>query len=143
VTWFAFRGYPAIDVAGIQEKELVSLGFHGYATQAQAQAAPNSVGWWQKAQLNTMEADYAYAKAAGEQPGGPNATLTPGNVAAGAGQAAVSGLSGQLQVTGISGWFFRGMKIVFGGVLLVLGISKLTGASNTIVTLAGKVPVIP
>jgi hypothetical protein len=54
------------------------------------------------------------------------------------------GLTGWgLSVSGIAPWFFRGLKILFGGVLIIVGVSKLTGADNKIVQLAGKVPVIP
>lgn len=46
-------------------------------------------------------------------------------------------------VSGIAGWFFRGLKIVLGGVLIVLGLSRITGAANAITQAAAKVPVIP
>jgi hypothetical protein len=48
-----------------------------------------------------------------------------------------------LDIFGISGWFIRGMKVVFGGVLIILGISRLTGVDNKIVQLASKIPVVP
>jgi hypothetical protein len=43
MTWFAFHGYPDINAAGVEEKELVAARFHGYATKAEADANPNSV----------------------------------------------------------------------------------------------------
>lgn len=43
MTWFAFHGYPDINAAGLEEKELVTARFHGYATKAEADAHPNSV----------------------------------------------------------------------------------------------------
>jgi hypothetical protein len=50
-----------------------------------------------------------------------------------------SPLSGwNLQVTGIAAWFVRGLKVVFGGILIILGISHLTGADNKITELAGS-----
>lgn len=45
MTWFAFHGYPDINAAGAEEKELVSAFFHGYATKAEADAHPNSVSF--------------------------------------------------------------------------------------------------
>lgn len=48
-----------------------------------------------------------------------------------------------LAVTGVSGWFMRGLKIAFGGVLIILGVSRLTGAENAITSAASKVKVIP
>jgi len=135
MTWFAFKGYPTIDVAGIQEKELAALGFHGYAAQAQAAAHPNDVGFWQKAQLNIIEADYSYAKAAGEQPGGPHATLTPGNTVAGAAQAAASSVPGLSQIgtffhsLGEANTWIRVAEVLLGLGLIIVGLAKL--ASGT------------
>jgi len=47
---FAFQGgYGTIELAGAQEKQAVILGFHGYATKAEAEAKSDSVqylsGW--------------------------------------------------------------------------------------------------
>jgi hypothetical protein len=74
MTWYAFRGYNTIDLAGAQEKVATAWGFHGYATRAQAEAHPNSVNLLQKAIVDTLEADYAAAVKGGAQPGGPNAS---------------------------------------------------------------------
>jgi hypothetical protein len=51
--------------------------------------------------------------------------------------------SWQLLIHGVAPWFFRGLKLLFGGVLMIVGISRLTGADNKIVQLASKIPVIP
>lgn len=48
-----------------------------------------------------------------------------------------------LSVSGISGWFIRAMKVVFGGVLILVGIMHLTGTDNKLTQLASKIPVIP
>ena len=97
------------------------IGWHEYATQAAMLAAIQANHW--------------------PAPTGVAGGL--GNVGSQAATAAASGLTGQLKVTGVAAWFFRGLKIVFGGILMIIGISKLTGADNTIVQLAGKVPVLP
>lgn len=135
MTWFAFNGYPTIDLAGSQEKEAVVLGWHGYATQAQAEANPNSVNILQKAFLNLAELDYATAVRAGEQPGGPNATPTPGNVAAGDEQLAGSftpfasvaqGLTAFYRVLTNGkmwrslGWLLLGLLLMIAGAALLL-----------------------
>lgn len=53
-------------------------------------------------------------------------------------------LSGwHLSVSGIAGWFFRALKVLFGGILMIVGIAKLTGADNKITQLASKIPVVP
>lgn len=136
MTWFAFDGYPTIDLAGSQEKEAVALGFHGYATKADAEKNPNSVNILQKPILNLLETDYSYAVRAGEQPGGPHATLTPGNVVTGAGQAAESftpfasvqdGLSAFYRVVTNGkmwrslGWLLLGLALMFTGIGLWIG----------------------
>lgn len=43
-----------------------------------------------------------------------------------------------LHVQGIAGWFFRGLKVLVGGILILIGISKLTGADNKITQMAAK-----
>ena len=43
----------------------------------------------------------------------------------------------------VAPWFVRGLKVAFGGILIILGISRLTGMSNQVTQLASKVPVIP
>ena len=96
MTWYAFRGYPSISIAGAQEKLATSIGFHGYATEAQAQNNPNSVNSLQKMYINVLEADYQQARSVGQQPGGPNANLAnPGSdvAAAGAETGNITGLN--------------------------------------------------
>jgi|SRR5215469_1703614 len=151
MTWFAWKGYngnKAVDIAGSQEKEAVSLGFHGYGTEKEAETKPNSVAGLpnplaipQKAFVNGIIADYKAAKAQGEQPGGPNSTLTPGNIVKGAAQGAAS-VAGNTVATAFGDvlsaipWV-RIIKVVAGGALLLLGLAKLTGADKTI-AIAGK-----
>lgn len=48
-----------------------------------------------------------------------------------------------LNASGFSEWFMRGLKILLGGILIVLGISRLTGAENAVTAAASKVKVIP
>lgn len=128
MTWFAFKGYPDVNAAGLEEKELVAVGFHGYATQAEADANPNSVLFGpQSAVIDSLRLG--------------NAT-NPANFpqhAANLATSALGALTGQIHVTGIAGWFLRGLKMLFGGILIIAGIGKLTGASNQVVTLATKV----
>jgi hypothetical protein len=68
------------------------------------------------------------------------ATAAAGLGAAGAGSlSAISPIPKfSLGVTGIAGWFVRGLKVLVGGILMILAISHLTGASNKVTALAGK-----
>lgn len=137
MTWFAFKGYGTVDVAGVQEKDLTAAGFHGYATEAQANANPNSVNILQKVLVNEIELDYQTALKTQSQPGGANAS----NPLAQAEQGVLSGWN--LQISGISGWFLRGLKVLFGGVMMVIGISHMLGLDNKITQLAGQIPIMP
>ena len=90
MTWFAFQGLnsgKAVNLAGAQEKTATSEGFHGYATEAQAEANPNSVNILTRGFADLWISDYNAAVKEGAQPGGPNNITTPG----GAANAAVQG----------------------------------------------------
>jgi len=129
MTWFAFKGgYAPIDLAGAQEKEATVLGFHGYATKAQALANPNDVGPWQSAILDALEEDYSTAVTEKAQPGGVNAS----NPAAAALTGAENAIPG---VTDIGDFFHRLTEgstwvrvgeVIFGGIILWSGIKALT-----------------
>lgn len=61
------------------------------------------------------------------------------NAAAAGAQTAVSKLDNilnpfhwQLGITGIAAWFARGLKVLFGGILIVAGILKLTNTDKTL-----------
>lgn len=129
-TWFAFKGYGTVQLAGVQEKQAVATGFHGYATKAQAEAKPNSVNLLQKPLVNLLEADYAQALKTESQPGGTNSNLAdPNSILGGIKDAA--GLNAN-----ITTWFIRVGEVVLGIVLVAIGVAKLTGVQNTIAKVA-------
>ena len=129
VTWFAFKGgYGDMSLAGVQEKEAVGIGFHGYATQAEANANRNSVAIWQAPLLNALEEDYVTALSEQAEPGGANAS-NPVN-------AATTGLENAIPgVTDIGDFFHRLTEkqtwlrvgeVIFGGIILWAGVKALT-----------------
>lgn len=132
MTWFAFKGYnvshgvaQAIDIAGTQEKEAVIFGFHGYATQAIAQANPNSVASFpnplavvQIPFVNLIIADYHEAVKQQSQPGGTNATITNPATAVKAG---VTGLVHDIPGVGSIDDLINAFKNNFENVLLRVG----------------------
>jgi hypothetical protein len=137
MTWFAFQGYnggKAVDIAGSQEKEAAALGFHGYATQAQAQANPNSVNILNSWAVNEMIADYAAAVKEGAEPGGPNADIYNPATAVKAGaqyvESSIPWLAdiGDLfsRLTSKQLWL-RAAEIAIGGLLLMIGLNKALG----------------
>ena len=146
MTWFAFKGYnsgKAIDLAGVQEKDAVVQGFHGYATEAQAEAHPNSVNILQKASVNLLIADYGEAKKEGAQPGGPNASNPLGAAlqgSTGVSLASVEQFFGDLSSANL---WIRVAKVIIGGALLIVGLAKLTGADKSVAVLGKAVAAAP
>lgn len=151
MTWFAFQGYnngKAVDIAGSQEKEAVTLGFHGYGTEAQAEAKPNSVNLLTSWFVNAIVADYGAAVKEQAQPGGKNANiLNPGTaVNAGAsyvansipGVAAIGDFFSRL--TQGNTWIRAG-EVILGVMLIISGVMKLSGADSDIKDIIKKVPI--
>jgi len=129
-TWFAFKGYGTVQLAGVQEKQAVAIGFHGYATKAEAESKPNSVNVFQKPMINLLEADYAQALKTQSQPGGTNSNLAdPSSIVGGITSAA--GLN-----PNITSWFIRVGEVVLGIVLVAVGVAKLTGVQNAVAKVA-------
>ena len=138
MTWFAFQGLnsgKAINLAGVQEKTATAEGFHGYATEAQAEANPNSVNIITQGFADLFITDYSAAVKEGAQPGGPNNITTAG----GAANAAVQGATGvsfssiqnalsafYTELTNVKmwrslGWLALGLVLMFTGIGLWIG----------------------
>lgn len=65
MSWYAFHGYnngKAINASAFDGAELNALGMHGYPTQAQAEAKPNSVNVFQAPVVNAAIDDYNNAR---------------------------------------------------------------------------------
>jgi hypothetical protein len=74
MTWFAFQnGHADIEAAGVEEKLLVSYGFHGYATKQQADRNPNRVNPIQGVALDNWDVVHAERKGVSDVSGGVNA----------------------------------------------------------------------
>jgi hypothetical protein len=151
MTWFAFQGLnggKAIDIAGVQEKDAVAWGFHGYATEAQAEAKPNSVNIATRIAADLLIADYHTAVSQGAQPGGPNASNP---IAAGAtGIVNSTGITKQISsvtdaIASIwdklkDGKMWRSLGWLLMGVLLIIfGLVLWVGPTAFKFTPAGKV----
>lgn len=134
MTWFAFQGLnsgKAVDLAGTQEKQAVVEGFHGYSTEAQAEANPNAVNVITRVFADAWIADYNAAVKEQAQPGGANANILNPATAV---KAAVTGALSDWHLTfgGFNGILVRGLKILFGGILVIAGLIKLTGTDKTL-----------
>lgn len=151
MTWFAFQGLnsgKAVDLAGTQEKQAVIEGFHGYATEAEAEANPNAVNLLTRGFADLWITDYSAAVKEGAQPGGPNADILNPVTAA---KAAVTGAANSIPGLAQVGQFFATLtqknlwvsvlKVTVGGALLIIGLAHMTGAGNVVAVAARKVPV--
>jgi hypothetical protein len=137
MTWFDIKwnGQTYIEnLTGASEKTLTLLGIHGYATEAEAEAHPQT--------MNDLQAALGGAQALAGVSGSATNIPTPGGVVTGAGTTAAAATTGwNLVVHGISAYFMRGLKIVFGGILIVTGIMKMTNAKQDIIQTAVKAAV--
>lgn len=150
MTWFAFKGYnngKAVDIAGSQEKEAAGFGFHGYNSEAEAEAKPNSVNFLTSWFVNAIIADYHAAVKEQAQPGGKNANILNPGTALKAGESYVANsIPGVAQI----GDFFdrlsqgntwiRVGEVILGIFLIMSGVMKLSGASADIQDIVKKVP---
>lgn len=129
MTWFdiQYGGQTYVEnLTGGDEKTLAGLGFHGYATQAEAVAHPNTA--------NALQMLVAANILAGHPAGGVNTTNPPGPTTV-TGAGAVAGVTNPLDFLRNIGAFFdrlteantwlRVGEFLLGGALLALGISKL------------------
>jgi len=137
MTWFAFPGgWGDYNLNGLAEKELVATGAHGYATKAEADAHVNaSPTGAQAALLETFKASSVSPVGAGST----GILQTPSS------SGGLGGLlGGGLKWPGAHTFLGRALKIVIGGVLLVAGLLKLSGADKAafgvVGTVAGKLP---
>jgi hypothetical protein len=156
MTWFAFQGLnngKAINLAGIQEKQAVGTGFHGYNTEAEAEKQPNSVNFLTRVEADAFISDYNTAVKQGSQPGGPNATITnPATAAKAAGTglvnsipgvgSAISSVEGFVSAFGNKTLWIRVAKVGLGGAILLVGIVELTGVSGKVANAVKKMPII-
>ena len=145
MTWFAFAGLnngQAIDLAGSQEILAAGEGFHGYATQAQAQANPNAVNLLTRGIADVWIADYKAAVAEHAQPGGANANiLNPATAASAAASgvwttlendAGLNAVGDFVKGLGQASTWSRVLKVVLGGSLLLMGLARASGAGNAV-----------
>jgi hypothetical protein len=128
--YFAFPGgWGTYELNGVDEKELVATGAHGYPTEAEAlahvNAAPSLV---QQPLLESFKAFSVLPVGAGIQ-----GDLSTPNATGGVGGAAKNllGSGYQLVFGNTTGLLGRILKVIIGGVLILSGIVHLTGADKS------------
>jgi hypothetical protein len=140
MTWYDIRwnGQTYLEnLSGASEKTLTILGIHGYATQDEAKAHPQT--------MNDVQAALGGAQALAGVSGSATNIPTPGGVVTGAGATTAAATTGwEALIHGFSGTNFvlRAAKVIIGGVLLLSGIVHLTGIDKKALGVASKA-VIP
>jgi hypothetical protein len=133
VTWYDIKwdGQTYVEnITGGGEKVLTALGIHGYATQALAEANPQT--------MNDLQAAAGGANVLAGVSGSATNIPTPGGVAAGAGDTAAAAVTGwHLTFGNTAGLLTRILKVLIGGVLLVAGVLKVSGAGQKAAAVLG------
>lgn len=127
MTWFSFQGNRRdMNLSGVLEKQAAALGFHGYATQSQADANKNSVNLIQAPELDAIENSYSIGGGSGGITGADSPVPVPNQSAPGTlGRDILGNVA-------VGNWFLRIGEILFGIVLAGVGIARLTGVSNAV-----------
>lgn len=135
MTWYAFKGLnggKAVDLAGSQELQATAEGFHGYATEAQAEAQPNAVNLVTQALADAWIADYNAAVKENAQPGGANANiLNPATAAKASASYVANSIPGLQQIgnffsdLGQASTWERVAEVLIGAMLIFAGVSHL------------------
>lgn len=145
-TWFAFKGYnngKAVNVSTFDMTELDALGFHGYPSEAEANAKPNSVPGFPNP-LAAIAIPVVNA-AIDDANNARDVKSAPGNAAKAVADKAKQVVPGGIDAIGKffgnltkSDTWTRILKVVIGGVLMVVGLAKLTGIDKGIIGTAVK-----
>lgn len=150
-TWFAFKGYnngKAINASVFDMTELDALGFHGYPTEAEANAKPNSVPGFPNP-LAAIAIPVVNA-AIDDANNARDVKSAPGNAAKAVADKAKQAIPGGADAIGNffgnlakSDTWTRVLKVIVGGVLMIVGLAKLTGIEKGIVgTAIRKAPLL-
>lgn len=116
-TWFAFHGYnnnKAVNVSTFDMTELDAIGMHGYPTEAQANAKPNSVNIFQAPVVNAAIDDANNAR---------DVANAPQKIAGAAASGAFSDFTKWLNSSNL---LLRGAEIVAGILLIYIGLKAAT-----------------
>lgn len=145
-TWFAFKGYnngKAVNVSTFDMTELDALGFHGYPNEKQAEQKPNSVPGFPNP-LAAIAIPVVNA-AIDDANNARDVRSAPGNAAKAVADKAKQVIPGGIDAIGKffgnltkSDTWIRTLKVIIGGLLMVVGLAKLTGIDNGIIGTAVK-----
>lgn len=121
MTWFAFKGYNTVDLTGLNEKEAVLFGFHGYSTEAQANAHPNTVNDANKAIVNILGLQQNISNLGNTATGGLSNLGSD-----------VSGINTLIKDLTSRGFYIRVGECLAGALLIYAGVRGLTEGNKTL-----------
>lgn len=125
--WVAWKGYnsgKALSLGTLEQYEADALGFHGYPTEAQAEAHPNSVNNpAQQAQVNAWV--FNTQSLAQHTANAANRAIPGAKAVTGAITDVNSFLS---RLTSVNTWI-RVAEVLLGAMLIMAGALKLSGSS--------------
>lgn len=130
--WVAFKGYnngKAISLGWLEQVEAEAYGMHGYPTEAQAEAKPNTVPAIAKAQVNAWIFN---AQGSVTTHVKNKVTSTVANAAK-----SVLGSGWSLVFGNTTGLLGRIIKVGLGGILIIAGITRISGVKKDIIAVAG------
>lgn|SRR5487761_45882 len=149
MTWFAFHNDGSVyDLNGIAEKELAGTGAHGYATEAEATAHPNSPASAAQASLLAAFQVDARSPVGGGVAGViqiVNVNPQGQNTGKVSPPSPLGALKDVIGIGGVSGHnlLVRTLKIIIGGIMMLAGIIKMTGAGKEIPVIAAAATRLP
>lgn len=127
MTWFAWQGLnnnKAVNLVGLDEKFAVADGFHGYGTEALAEANPNSVN----NPITKIEAESFIPGTTANNP-----TNAIGNAVSNSlGLGNLGNISGLISDILNGAFWLRVAEGALGIVLIAVSLSKLSGVDNPI-----------
>jgi hypothetical protein len=128
--WYAFKGYnnnKAINAGQFDSIELNALGFHGYMTEALADAKPNSVPGFPNP-LAAVAIPVVNA-AINDANNARDVSSAPANAAKAATGAVPDVASGIINFIKQGTIWERVVEVAIGGMLLYVGLKAMTGVS--------------
>jgi len=133
MTWFAFSGLnnnKAVNLSGLDEKIATADGFHGYSTEAQAEANPNTLN-----PLTKVEAEAFIPGTFANNPAGSVAGAAGNAVAGGVSTAIDSAFSGLISGAESPNFWLRALEAILGIALIGVSLAKLSGQNNPVTTI--------
>lgn len=138
MTWFNIPGWGDYNLNGLAEKQLVALGAHGYATQAQADAHPNAApSPAQEALLQEFNVSSLSPVGAGATQGVLQTPHSTGGVS-GAATNIAGNVASAFTLNASGDWrrfALRAVEVAIGGLLIIVAANHLATGQSVATTI--------